>query len=173
MSHHFERVLMNIVGDRLQHPTPNQTHVSGTFEAFTLFDLLVTLTQKPEPRRLYVLIGDEEAIIVTQERRLVAAGYRGQVGKDALMAIFSALEDDPNAEFVLEPAGSHGLDPHAWTITTPLDQLLLEVASMLDRQRARKKPLVSAKATRTHVRTAAEPEPAPARWLRKLLSPLR
>ncbi len=155
-----------MVTDQLKHRTPHKTHASGTFEAFTLFDLLVTLTQKPEPYRLHLLIGGEEAVIVVKDRHVVMASYQDKLGEEAVMSIFSTLENDHAAEFLLEPFDA-GLNEEVWAIKTPLEQLLLAVATMLDKQRARKPP-VSAKAARTHVRKAAKPEAAPARWRFKL-----
>ena len=149
-----------MVSDRLKHRTPHKTHASGTFEAFTLFDLLVTLAQKPEPYRLYLLIGGEEAVIVVRERHVIMASYQDKLGEEAVMSIFSAVESDQATEFLLEPLAPGHLDGDAWAIKTPLEQLLLAVATMLDKQRARK-PSVSAKAARTHVRRA---EAAPPRW---------
>lgn len=155
-----------VVSDQLKHRTPHKTHASGTFEAFTLFDLLVTLTQKPEPYRLYLLIGGEEAVIAVKDRHVVMASYQDKLGEEAVMSIFSALESDHTAEFLLEPFDPGHLGD-AWAIKTPLEQLLLAVATMLDQQRARKPP-VSARAARTHVRRAAEPEAKPPRWRFKL-----
>lgn len=150
-----------MVSDQLKHRTPHKTHASGTFEAFTLFDLLVTLTQKPESYRLYLLIGGEEAVIIVKERHLVMASYQDKLGEEAVMSIFRTLESDHAAEFLLEPFDAASAED-AWAIKTPLEQLLLAVATMLDKQRARKPP-VSAKAARTHVRRA-EPEAKPPRW---------
>jgi|GEM_PF-1434695 len=155
-----------MVSDQLKHRTPHKTHASGTFEAFTLFDLLVTLAQKPESYRLYLLIGGEEAVIIVKERHVVMASYQDKLGEEAVMSIFSTLENDHAAEFLLEPFDP-GQQGDTWTIKTPLEQLLLAVATMLDKQRARRPP-VSAKAARTHVRRAAEPEAKPPRWRLKL-----
>lgn len=148
-----------IVSDQLKHRTTHKTSASGTFEAFTLFDLLVTLTQKPESCKLHLLIAGEEALVVIEQQRIVFASYQEQLGEEAVMSIFSALEDDSAAEFLLEPL-SPDAPSEAQTIKASLEQLLLAVATMLDQRRARK-PLVSAKAARTHARRA---EPEPPRW---------
>ena len=155
-----------MISDQLKNRTPHKTHASGTFEAFTLFDLLVTLTHKPEPYRLYLLIGSEEAVIVVKDRHVVMASYQELLGEEAVMEIFRALESDHAAEFLLEPYHAASADA-AYAIQTPLEQLLLKVATMLDKQRSRKAP-VSAKAARTHIRKAAEPPPP--HWLHKLLN---
>ena len=103
--------------------------VSGTLEALTLFDLVVSLGQGKRTGRLVVLVGETEGVIFLKEGRLCHATLQERRGEDALQFIFAAVHHAPQTPFLF----AHGLPAKTpKTIRTSLDKLLLQVAVNLD-----------------------------------------
>ncbi len=90
--------------------------ISGTLEVMTLFDLVLSLTQKRNSGRLYLLIGAVEAMLAFQQGRFVHA------------------ESHPSTEFYFEPAEVR-LPPGGATLHTSVQEKLLRVAVELDHHR--------------------------------------
>lgn len=111
-----------------------EVKVSGTLEVMTLFDLVLSLTQKRNSGRLYLLLGDVEALLVFQQGRFVHAEYEDKTGEMAVLRIFLEAERHPDAEFFFEPTLSR-LAQGGVTLHTSVQELLLKVAVELDHQR--------------------------------------
>ena len=106
--------------------------VSGTLEVFTLFDLVVSLTQKENSGRLYVLLGDTESTMFFDKGRFVHAEFEGVAGEDAVVRIFAEADNYKDAEFYFEPSTSlQGSN----TIHSTVQELLFKVAVELDHER--------------------------------------
>ncbi len=112
----------------------NDAKVSGTLEVFTLFDLVVSLTQKENSGRLYVLLGDTESAMFFEKGRFVHAEFEGVVGEDAVVRIFAEADKHKDAEFFFEPSEA-ALPKNSHTIYTTVQELLLKVAVELDHER--------------------------------------
>ncbi len=108
--------------------------VSGTLEVISLFDLVLLLTQKNSTGRLYLLLGQVEAMFVFQGGRLVHAEYSELTGEAAVMKVFWKAELRPDAEFFFEPS-LHKLPPGGVTVHSSVQEILLKVAVGLDRRR--------------------------------------
>lgn len=108
--------------------------ISGTLEVMTLFDLVLSLTQKRNSGRLYLLIGSVEATLVFEQGRFVHAAYQELTGEAAVLKIFLEAELRPSTEFFFEPAEVH-LPPGGATLHTSVQEILLKVAVELDHQR--------------------------------------
>lgn len=108
--------------------------VSGTLEVVSLFDLVLLLTQKERTGKLYLLLGQVEAMFVFQGGGLVHAEYSELTGEAAVMKIFWKAELRPDAEFFFEPS-PHKLPPGGVTVHSSVQEILLKVAVGLDRQR--------------------------------------
>ena len=103
--------------------------VSGTLEALTLFDLVVSLGQGKRTGRLVVLIGEREGTLYLKEGRLCHAAFSERSGEDALQLIFARVHHAPQTLFLFV----YGLPAKTpTTIRTSLDKLLLQVAVNLD-----------------------------------------
>lgn len=112
----------------------NDAKVSGTLEVFTLFDLVVSLTQKENSGRLYVLLGDTESMMFFERGRFVHAEFEGVVGEDAVVRIFAEADRYKDAEFYFEPS-EVPLPQGSTTIHSTVQELLLKVAVELDHER--------------------------------------
>ena len=112
----------------------NDAKVSGTLEVFTLFDLVVSLTQKENSGRLYVLLGDTETVMFFEKGRFVHAEYEAIIGEDAVVRIFAEADKYKDAEFFFEPSNVP-LPQGSSTIHTTVQELLLKVAVELDHER--------------------------------------
>ncbi len=110
------------------------TKVGGTLEVVSLFDLVLLLTQKHSTGKLYLLLGQVEAMFVFQGGGLVHAEYSELTGEAAVMKIFREAELRPDAEFFFEPS-PHKLPPGGVTVHSSVQEILLKVAVGLDRQR--------------------------------------
>lgn len=108
--------------------------VSGTLEGMTLFDLVLSLTQKRNSGRLYLLLGEVEAQLAFQQGRFVHAEYQQLTGENAVMKVFLEAELHPNTEFFFEPC-SVCLPAGGATLHTSVQEILLKVALELDRHR--------------------------------------
>ena len=108
--------------------------VSGTLEVVTLFDLVLLLTQKSSTGKLYLLLGQVEAMFAFQGGGFVHAEYEELTGEAAVMKIFAEAEARPDAEFFFEPS-SYKLPPGGVTLHLSVQETLLKVAVGLDRQR--------------------------------------
>lgn len=108
--------------------------ISGTLEVMTLFDLVLSLTQKRNSGRLYLLLGDVEAMLAFQQGRFVHAEYQDQIGEAAVLKVFLEAERHPSAEFFFEP-GQVNLPPGGATLHTSVQEILLKVAVELDQYR--------------------------------------
>lgn len=108
--------------------------VSGTLEVMTLFDLVMSLTQKRNSGRLYLLLGRVEALLAFEQGRFVHAEYQELTGEAAVMKIFWEAELRPSAEFFFEPSGVR-LPPGGATLHTSVQEVLLKVAVGLDHRR--------------------------------------
>jgi CheY-like chemotaxis protein len=111
-----------------------EVKVSGTLEVMTLFDLVLSLTQKRNSGRLYLLFGGVEALLVLQQGRFVHAEYQEKTGERAVLHIFQEAERHPEAEFFFEPSPLR-LPPEGMTLHAPVQELLLRVAVALDHRR--------------------------------------
>lgn len=108
--------------------------VSGTLEIFTLFDLVVSLTQKKNSGYLFVSLGDYEALMRLDQGCLVHAEFGGLTGEAAVVRIFAAADTHHNAEFRFEPS-SVPVPRGDVTIHATVQELLLKVAVELDHER--------------------------------------
>ncbi len=108
--------------------------VSGTLEVVSLFDLTLLLTQKESTGKLYLLLGQVEALLAFQGGGLVHAEYSELTGEAAVMRIFWKAELRPDTEFFFEPS-PHKLPPGGVTVHSSVQEILLKVAVGLDRQR--------------------------------------
>lgn len=114
---------------------PHDVKMSGTLEVLSLFDLVLSLTQKRTSGRLYLLLGGTEALLFFQQGHFVHAAFGVLVGEAAVIHIFAAVETHQDAEFYYEPTDVP-LPPNGVTLTVPVQELLLKVAIALDQQRA-------------------------------------
>jgi CheY-like chemotaxis protein len=108
--------------------------MSGTLEVLSLFDLVLSLTQKRNSGRLYLLLGGTEAHLFFQQGSLVHAAFERWVGEAAVLRIFAAAETHQDAEFYYEPTRMP-LPQNGATLTAPVQEVLLRVAIALDQQR--------------------------------------
>ena len=108
--------------------------VSGTLEIFTLFDLVVSLTQRENSGSLYVIFGSGEAVMFLEKGRFVHAEFDEMVGEEAVVRIFAEADIYKNAEFHFEPNDTP-LSSDSTTIHTSVQALLLKVAVALDHER--------------------------------------
>lgn len=108
--------------------------MSGTLEVLSLFDLVLSLTQKRNSGRLYLLLGGTEARLFFQQGSLVHAAFERWVGEAAVLRIFAAAETHQDAEFYYEPMRVP-LPQNGVTLTVPVQEVLLRVAIALDEQR--------------------------------------
>lgn len=108
--------------------------ISGSLEVMNLFDLVLSLTQKRNSGRLYLLLGPVEALIAFEGGRFVHAAYQELVGEAAALKIFLEAERHPSTEFFFEPGELH-LPPGGATLHTSAQEILLKVAVELDHQR--------------------------------------
>lgn len=108
--------------------------VSGTLEVMTLFDLVLSLTQKRNSGRLYLLLGKVEALLAFQQGRFVHAEYQDLTGEAAVVRAFLEAEHYPTAEFFFEPNASR-LPPEGATLHASAEEVLFKVAFALGKQR--------------------------------------
>lgn len=103
--------------------------ISGTLEALTLFDLVVSLGQGRRSGRLVVFVGATEGTLYLREGRLSHATFARATGEDALQQVFARVHHVPETKFLFV-VGVTAKTPT--TIRTSLDKLLLQVAVTLD-----------------------------------------
>jgi CheY-like chemotaxis protein len=113
---------------------PQGIKMSGTLEVLSLFDLVLSLTQKRNSGRLYLLLGATEAQLFFQQGSLVHAAFERWVGEAAVLHIFAAAEMHQDAEFYYEPMHVP-LPQNGVTLTAPVQEVLLRMAIALDEQR--------------------------------------
>lgn len=118
-------------GEVLAERPADNVKLQGTLEVISLFDLVLSLTQKANSGRLYVLLGSEESAMFFEGGRFVHAEYGKHTGEDALAQTFSAVDNYQNAEFYYQPS-SEKLPKEARTLDRPVQELLLQVAIHLD-----------------------------------------
>lgn len=105
--------------------------ISGTLEALSLFDLVVSLGQGQRSGRLVVVNGDHEGILYLTGGRLNHATFAEAAGEDAVQEIFARVHDQPQTRFLFVS----GVPPKTpKTVHTSLDKLLLQIAVNLDEQ---------------------------------------
>lgn len=114
---------------------PQGIKMSGTLEVLSLFDLVLSLTQKRNSGRLYLLLGSTEAHLFFQQGNLVHAAFESWVGEAAVLHIFAVAETHQDAAFYYEPMRVP-LPQNGVTLTAPVQEVLLRVAITLDEQRA-------------------------------------
>jgi len=108
--------------------------VSGTLEVVTLYDLVLSLTQKRNSGRLYLLLGRVEALLAFDQGRFVHAEYQELTGEAAVMKVFWEAELHPSTEFFFEPSEVR-LPPGGATLHLSVQEILLKVAVGLDHRR--------------------------------------
>jgi CheY-like chemotaxis protein len=108
--------------------------ISGTLEVMTLFDLVLSLTQKRNSGQLFLLLGAVEAVLAFEQGKLVHAAHQDLTGEAAVLKIFHEAELHPSTEFFFEP-GELRLPPGGATLHTSVQELLLKVAVELDHLR--------------------------------------
>ncbi len=118
----------------LRAPQVSSARATGSFEVLTLFDLVTSLAQKKNSGTLLLRLGLTNATFVFDAGQLVHARLGGISGEAALVASFLAAESEPDAsyEFVKD---SPPLPKEAYTLHTPVQELLLTVAVKLDHHR--------------------------------------
>ena len=110
--------------------------ISGTLEALTLFDLVVSLGQGKRSGRLVVFSsdgsgGDAQGTLYLKAGHLIHAALAETTGQGAVQTIFAGVHHKPQTRFLFVG----GLpDKTPKTIHTSLDKLLLQVAVNLDEQ---------------------------------------
>ncbi len=110
----------------------------GTLEHFSLFDLLMLLTQTGKTGQLTIRLGPEEARMVLEKGRLYHAEFQDQSGEAVVTRIFTEAERTSNSAFSFDAFETQRLPPEfqqLQSIHTPTDQLLLNVAIALDQHK--------------------------------------
>ena len=114
-------------------PTQSSVKATGTFEALTLFDLVISLSQNKQSGQLTVHVHNQVTTLSFREGDLLGAQANHLSGEDAILYIFKAASEDSAATFFFET------DETPLTIKKPIrrpiNKLLLEVAVALDEQR--------------------------------------
>ncbi len=110
---------------------PVNVFATGNFEHFSLYDILVVFSANNKSAKITILVKGKRAMINVANGYLELAIYHAWMGKDAVIHIFSDIEDDPQSQFVIKPhvpqmPAGKGLR---------LEPLLQEVAQMLDKKR--------------------------------------
>jgi CheY-like chemotaxis protein len=110
----------------------------GTLEHFSLFDLLMLLTQTQKSGQLFLKINDIAALVLVDRGDVILAEYGNYIGENALIQIF--LDSDRFYESTFSFQSSEGGMPPelvvARNINTPADQLLLNIAIALDQRKS-------------------------------------
>ena len=120
-----------LLAELLRRGDDGDVQISGTLEALTLFDLVVSLGQGKRTGRLVVQVGGTEGTLYLREGRLAHATFAQRNGGDALQRMFTAVHHAPHTPFAFV-GGLPAVMPT--TIHTSLDKLLLQVAVTLDEQ---------------------------------------
>lgn len=113
-----------------------RTYMTGTFEMFTLFDLLLTITQGAKSCRLVLPIAGQHAEIITHLGHIVAASYNGKIGERALHTIFLAVEEQNDIEYLVEPLEAFSAETQS--IYFKLEEVLKGVTEKLETYREMK-----------------------------------
>lgn len=121
------------LGERAQGGT---VKLSGTLEALTLFDIITSLKHGGRSGQLVVQFSDAEAAMQLRKGLLIHANFGRAVGEDAVTAIFTRAEREPEAYFRFESSAKVLAAQQLVTIDTPVDKLLVQVAVALDENRA-------------------------------------
>ena len=117
---------------------PRASEFGGTLEHFSLFDLLMLLTQTGKTGQLSIRLGSEEARMVLEEGRLYHAEFLEQSGEAVVTRIFIEAERAANTAFSFDAFKTRRLPPEYHklrSIQSPTDQLLLNVAIALDQHK--------------------------------------
>lgn len=135
---------------KLEPPQDSQTgaiqssarHVqmSGTLGMLNLFDLLVSLTQGDRSGYLHLRIEQDKAHILLLASRIVHAAFHDLEGEAALRLIFEVIDNHEETSFVFESVDDETLSEHHVTIHTPVDRLLLTMATALEQHRSQNQP---------------------------------
>ena len=121
---------------------PRASEFGGTLEHFSLFDLLMLLTQTGKTGQLTIRLGSEEARMVLEEGRLYHAEFLEQSGEAVVTRIFIEAERTVNSAFSFDAFETQRLPPEyqkLQSIQSPTDQLLLNVAIALDQHKEGKR----------------------------------
>ncbi len=109
----------------------------GTLEHFSLFDLLMLLTQTHKSGQLYLKINQIPAMVLVDRGDVILAEYDHHNGETALIQIF--LDSDRYTESTFSFQTYEGGMPSELlgerNINTPADQLLLNIAIALDQRK--------------------------------------
>ena len=108
---------------------------TGNFEHVTLFDLLVTLTQGTKTGKIDIRIDQDPAVIIVTEGVITTALYQSCIGEEAILQIFTAVDGNPNCEFVIRKLNPSHTPAPTSIVPTSMDQLLFKIATSLDQQR--------------------------------------
>jgi CheY-like chemotaxis protein len=110
----------------------------GTLEHFSLFDLLMLLTQTHKSGQLFLQINQMHAMVLVDRGDVIMAEYGNHIGETALIQIF--LDSDRFAESTFSFQAYEGGMPAelvgARNINNPADQLLLNIAIALDQRKS-------------------------------------
>lgn len=121
---------------------PRASEFGGTLEHFSLFDLLMLLTQTGKTGQLTIRLGSEEARMVLEEGRLYHAQFLEQSGEAVVTRIFIEAERTAGSTFSFDAFETQRLPPEyqkLQSIHSPTDQLLLNVAIALDQHKEGKR----------------------------------
>jgi len=121
---------------------PRASEFGGTLEHFSLFDLLMLLTQTGKTGQLTIRLGGEQARMLLEEGRLHHAEFQDQSGEAVVTRIFTEAERTAGSTFAFDAFETQRLPPEyhkLQSIHSPTDQLLLNVAIALDQHKESKR----------------------------------
>lgn len=110
----------------------------GTLEHFSLFDLLMLLTQTGKTGLLIIRLRNHEARLLLEEGKLYHAQYQGESGEAVLIRIFMEAERTTDSAFAFEAFETRRLPPEMQklqSVYSPTDHVLLNVAIALDQHK--------------------------------------
>ncbi|MCA9838368.1 MAG: DUF4388 domain-containing protein [Trueperaceae bacterium] len=113
-------------------PPPLNIFATGNFEHFSLYDIMVVFSSNHKAAKITIAVKGRRAMIHLSNGYLELAMYHAWMGREAVLHIFSDIEDDAQAQFLIKPhtpqlPAGKGIK---------LEPLLKEVAQMLDKKRS-------------------------------------
>jgi CheY-like chemotaxis protein len=117
---------------------PKASEFGGTLEHFSLFDLLMLLTQTGKTGLLTIRLRSQEARLLLEEGKLYHAEYEGEIGETVLIRVFMEAERTADSAFAFDAFETKRLPPEMQklqSVYSPTDQLLLNVAIALDQHK--------------------------------------
>ena len=117
--------------------------LKGNFGPITPFDLMGLLNQNQQSGTLHLYTAFSHYRALFYEGQLVHAEYERERGEQACMSIILKLDKSSRARFVFEAWAGPPPNPTLYTIRTPTQKLLLDVAVKLDHQRGEQDASVS------------------------------